>query len=765
MKLNDLSIQIVRLCLQCLLASISGTAIAQPTCIPYGYGGAYAPGPPQWFVASGTGFARFNTWVDDPRWLGAASIDYGQGATKELQFRALFNPEGGANRFVYLSWWFKAALNPTTANNRLFVGLRSSSSQTGLLLRLEMANNPVQATASSAQASVTVHPVNANGTFGAALPSQSWTNDIRVWVNDYTDQTTHVPTGPNTPEANNWAVHVRVPMGSVLGNNVTLSSPFNMWFELLQGTPSAPVISYTWPRPTAMKQFGVTDPGGVEQLPATADWPEFRLGAGGHDTPCTGIEFEPTDIRVTHPPGNVDDGTIANNALNTLSATPTNLSGGDVPVDAVVARFRIANWGIQPNTADQADPTTGAWNTIGALGAVTQGPAGTNISKGSKWNISGTWTPKLGVPAEEGFFNGTRSSHQCVLVELSGPSNVNFLHNSAFRNMRIGAASTFTDAAEVSVIGLPPAATPQRDVYLYVQTSNMPAAFIEPMKARREAAVAPIEAARAPVEAEQPLAVVVTDDPRSPDRIAESQRERSAWERRMDSEPTYIVRGYFDTGRRLTIGGVVRPVLQPMVAFGYFIDHQGTLRGWNHHLTGAEQIGPNFYRVRPPNNGKVQIGVNIEALEKPRGRAANALWLDFGITFPHGGFANDYDEDLAANIGYEYAVGANASFEATAGLHLFEAKGGGTDVNVKRVAINGKWYVASGSVSPFAVLGLGAYSFDPGTARLGINVGFGAQAGVASHVSIEGRWTLHHVIDNAPNSTYAIVTAGLRYAF
>src|SRR5215208_6778005 len=92
-----------------LAAGLLGLAVLLPpdagaqTCIPLGNGGAYAPGPPRWYQASAGGFARFNTWVDDPRWSGAMAIDYGEGTTREMQFRALYN---GSD--LFLSWWHKA---------------------------------------------------------------------------------------------------------------------------------------------------------------------------------------------------------------------------------------------------------------------------------------------------------------------------------------------------------------------------------------------------------------------------------------------------------------------------------------------------------------------------------------------------------------------------------------------------------------------------------------------------------------------------------
>jgi hypothetical protein len=615
------------LCIALLaLALLSTPAFAQmqTTCIPYGDGGAYAPGPPTWWLASGTGFARFNTWVDDPRWLGSTSITYGQGATKELQFRALYNPQTGANRYVYLSWWFKAALdtstNPNAINNRLYVGLRSASGTGGLLMKIEMQGGTAQVTSSASRRSVALFPVNADGSFGAQIaPSPTWSDDVRVWVDDTTDQSTQIPPSPNNPEANNWAIHVRVPIDVPLGTGVTLGSSFNLWYELLQGTPKNPttpgspgapgnpVISYTWPRSTSMQSFGVESNGFVERVPATLHWPPFKLNEPGNTCQSFGIDIEWPDIKVTNPAAPAGSTNQINiGVANTFSATPTNsynsMPPRSVNTEDLHARFRIANWGIQPTMPDQPDPSTGAWTTVGGLGNVQQ--LGGSIAQGSKWNLTGNWNPTaLDFPA-------TRSRHQCVMVELFG-TNLDFIHSSAFINTRIAPASIFEDEAEVSTVGLAQALAPNRDVYLSVQTYNMPTQM-DPGTGTRPG----LDTEKLP---EKQFNAKTIEQYETPDQIVERTRLRSREEIVLASEPTYVTRGYFDTGRRITLDGLERQVLQPMVSFGYRMDHQGPLYGWDHRLDGpqnvVEKIGPNFYRVSVPNNSVVKIKTKIMAKE------------------------------------------------------------------------------------------------------------------------------------------------------
>jgi hypothetical protein len=68
---------------------------------------------------------------------------------------------------------------------------------------------------------------------------------------------------------------------------------------------------------------------------------------------------------------------------------------------------------------------------------------------------------------------------------------------------------------------------------------------------------------------------------------------------------------------KINIDGTDRPVLESMVAFGYFSQHEGALYGWKHKLEGAEKLGTDFYRLRVPNNGTAKITNTIEAMENP----------------------------------------------------------------------------------------------------------------------------------------------------
>ena len=146
-------------------------------------------------------------------------------------------------------------------------------------------------------------------------------------------------------------------------------------------------------------------------------------------------------------------------------------------------------------------------------------------------------------------------------------------------------------------------------------------------------------------------------------------------------------------------------------------------------------------------------------------RGKYAVWLGLGSTLPQGSFSNNYDTGFAGNLGFEYALSTNIAVEGTLGVHRFSGKGTAQDINVTQLAVNGKWYLPPRQFKPFVTLGLGSYSFDPGSTKQGVNVGVGVQIGIAPHWSVEGRYTQHMINDNSPNSQYSTALVDLRYAY
>jgi hypothetical protein len=105
----------------------------------------------------------------------------------------------------------------------------------------------------------------------------------------------------------------------------------------------------------------------------------------------------------------------------------------------------------------------------------------------------------------------------------------------------------------------------------------------------------------------------------------EEVHAKSTYEHLTSTYPTYEVHTFYDTGNTIVVKGETHKLLEPMVPYGYFADHEGDLYGFSHAiagLNGAEltEVGPNFYRVHVPNGGAVQVQTTLEAHEGPRGQ-------------------------------------------------------------------------------------------------------------------------------------------------
>ena len=142
-----------------------------------------------------------------------------------------------------------------------------------------------------------------------------------------------------------------------------------------------------------------------------------------------------------------------------------------------------------------------------------------------------------------------------------------------------------------------------------------------------------------------------------------------------------------------------------------------------------------------------------------------AVWGGLGVAIPSGGFASTRDAGLAAMLGFEAALSPSMSVEATLGLHRFAGETGYVDVDVTQLGVNGKWYFTSQPLRFFATAGVGAYNFDPGSTRFGVAVGAGAQYQFTPNWGLEGRYTLHRVTNNSPQTTFSTLLLALRYAF
>lgn len=566
------------------------------TCIPFAGGVPAAGGPPVWWDTTSGSEPSFNQRIDDPRWRGATAKSYptgGGGAGEHATFRALYHTDGGATS-LYLTWFVKVDPVLSTGGDRLFVGF-SRPGGTPIVARiLPFASQP-----SGAQQAVSVGSVATYQRVGG-----SWTptagGSALNWVPTYARAWYF-------PSPNKWAINVRVPLLSAgdfddTGINLgSVGATFRMWYELqvLSGTT---VTRHTWSRSASM--FSATN----FPDPASASWDDFVLGSSpGACT--TGVSLAVLDVGTTNTPSSRirwsrTDPTVT----NTFFAQPLNATGATIPASTagttnLSARFRMANWGSMADWNDVANPND-LWSDIPGGSNVANASA---ISDGTKGNLTFNWqlsSSEIDQFDPPGGGTPNRRSHQCVLVELTG-QGLDFINDSVYRNMDVVSASTFKRDAEVSVVGLGSLGPPKRNVYLYVEAMNMPkntSGKGEPPRGDEGPQRGDGEAAslRSVARTHQPPEVTLDD--------------------RAAAAPTYRVHVLHETGESVDQDGVSRPELRPQTSFGYFLDHQGDLYGWDHKLKGPWliEIAPNFYRVKVPNEGKVTVSTEIKAWEKPR---------------------------------------------------------------------------------------------------------------------------------------------------
>jgi Outer membrane protein beta-barrel domain len=748
-------------------------AQAVPICIPNAGGVPALPGPPNWLNAA-AGEPNFWPRQDDPRWRGASSRSLGgSGASEHASFRALRDASA-----LYLSWHVKAAplMNSAEALNLAISPGGGAADQ----LLVIYPNNVAGALATELNVvppqmiSNISHLRGAGGAWGAALAMPAWVAaNTRVSRNQLNGS---------------WSINMRVPVAAAYDAGINLASNFRIWYQLDVNTAGgqAQYINSSNPLNNLEWVFSQTNSG---------NWEEFnRTLASSDPLVCArGISLDVADVGTK----NVDAGgvprpnRISLTGANTFFAHPKNNTAAPVPASAICAQFRVANWGTQPDWNNVPDPTNSLWKLISAACPVGPNNPGA-IAAGAKADVA---APAVGAneislpwtmsPAERCEFTGstgvpssgipapppgtcppgppTRRLHQCMLVELSGGGQT-YTPASVYRNMDFVNASVFTREAEVSVAGLTPLGAAPRDVFLYVQTRQLPKDINRPQPGDTLldwSKASKFSDPRLPGTDIRRQPVTIGDGAQPPVRPPLGE----PFELLNQIYPTYVVHAYNDSGRTVTRKGVVYKVLQPQSSFGYYVHHDGALTGWAHELQGATQIAPDFYRIAVPEGGTRTVTTRIEARGTATASNRYVLWLALGSTFPHGSFGNQQKSGLAANLGFEYLLTPAFSVEASLGRHSFGGKNGGGDIDVTQIGVNSKWYFAQANFKPFLTAGVSGSAFAPGSTRLGVNLGAGVQVDLAQQWSLEGRYTLHQVTGNSPNSRYSTLLFGLRYAF
>jgi hypothetical protein len=652
-----------------------------PVALP-GLGGA-----PEWFDVDGDGF--FRPELHDPRWSGAPLrvLPFSDQAalTDAAQTRVLAHGD-----HLYLSFQVLTDDTGPNASDAIYLGITQGSASQAYAVRVRFGGDgsggvaPVDPDPSDDEVPPQDNPLpepldvsfanhwvsDVAGSFAASpvtsgLPA--WIDQVAVWK---------PPPGSTAP----WAITMRVDKT----NTASGLNPSPGSIRLFLGVDirlAAGVVPFANVNPASAGVAGTIIP------TSTADWARYaELG-----TACTaGVTLNRMDVGV-YPgvPGTDSTGTLTNrlcasdpcpaatpggNPENVFRAIARNVDhSAGIGNWALRARFRYADWG-----STVANRKYGPWKDIAttpAGTAILTGPAGPlTATNGWYWHTpaddgSGSSTSNVvidfqcdkGTGAYCPTLTNPANMHQCVLVELGQPaaSSFEFVNTAVYRNMDFHGLSTLDRPATISIRGLKEVTgvDADRDVYLYVETVNMPAFQEEPLWLPTEQMAAAARLARDPIPVPRPRSdKTLKASARARARLKkDALAELAAQEKLMVERaarlatsgrklgnvpvsstlamspeqivetvwPTYRIRPYYDTGRTRTIGDETVRVLAPMVPFGFHLSHEGPFFGFTHALEAAdpgvtlEPISERWFKVRIPSEGAVKVRTKITAEEKP----------------------------------------------------------------------------------------------------------------------------------------------------
>lgn len=728
-------------------------AAAQTVCVPQAFGVPALSGGPNWWDAA-AGEPQFWPRPDDPRWRGAFQrIPMPASASSDhLTFRAL-----RTNTDLFLQW--RITVDPLLdQQERLWVAFSPGPGKEDVYVEIQPFNSAGSDVDAQPPAAVAVATRTAGNPFGAAgVPAwlATATTQTRVW---------------RSVAENSWTVNMRVPLTAVAGAGLDLDPSFSFWFEVRVSHPMATTVYYQYPNGLGHLA--------VEAATTTAGWQLARRDVAPGTMGCIkGVSLTVADVGTVPAGGSCADilGTVlssqiklldagSNPATNTFCARPLNETGNNINGSDVDAIFRIANWGTQPDWNDVPNPLNTLWTTINPTPATGGGVIGnlSNIPMSANWALTPADVCSFS-PQPAGFNCGafpapTRRTHQCMLVELGGAAGVTFSTSSVYRNMDFVIASRFEREAEVSVVGLAarPAPEPQRDVYLYVQTHNMPPR-VQPPGGDPDDDDDPTGGRDGRLFAAAAGATVPgTTGPVPP-------LPKTPYEELRETEPTYQVHAFHDTGRTETFNGQTVKILAPQTSFGYFVNHEGPLEGWRHELQGAQEIADDYYVIPVPENGTATVTTVIEAIEGA-GRRRWSFSLHAGVNEARGNAGNFLDGDTSYGVDLQYHFLPALALELYYGVEDFS--GAPFLEEIEHLSLNLKGYFGGGAVRPFLLGGVGRYDFTPGgDSESGYGAGAGLQFNLTPALALEAEGR-YHWVDLGPNRFEFITGHGvLRISF
>ena len=593
-----------------------------PTCFPVGGGGVpFQPGLPDWWGGSAP--------YDDPRWIHS----YGYSAGPE-SFNALLDTTGSSKALV-LRWHVTGDGGGASAGDQVWVGFYNPTTTVGTVFQFtrDALTNTTAGTVGTGVMSANAWTQTGTGGWSSISVPSTISSQARL---DAFCDTSALPV-----TCDEWIIRVRIPT-TTGGGGIDIGDKFAMWFELdadHSGTTTADVLKF----PLGAATFDPT------ALPLTFPPP---LGGGGSAvwtsiddtgsaTCAPGVDLQAEDITVQNALGS---GTLIDpNSTNTFHVKPTNATGTSYQGNVVQARLRIADWGSSLGDSPQWDPVPDP-----SCAAAT-GPMSPSIGTSGHFDLQCSWTLTANEQCAYGHTTGCtpdggfRFPHQCIIADLTAPTvTVPFSSSSAWNNFDFKHASRLESLARIDIGSLTP-----RDVYVYIQTNNMPAQVEPPPPSgqtgqpngpgngdgkgqlpNRALSAAAKERLGALATTLIPGRVTLEQSRALQEAVAAGKLRYSDVAKVM---PTYTAYVWNDSGTTVKTKSGTAKLLSPQPAFTLFVSHDGGLDGWKHTFAGANgailtEVAHNFYRISVGHEGHVDVLTTIDAIEPGGGHNDHGHW-------------------------------------------------------------------------------------------------------------------------------------------
>jgi len=639
-------------CSSALLA-LHARAESQALCAPQAIGVPGNGGPPNW---TGSDSASFKTLINDPRWNGAARIDLPSlngtdtSGPGQIGLRALHDTDS-----LYLSFKVRSDANNATKIKNLTPPMGGTTQVADTIIFGLKSANPAHAPKlfilplntemnGAAQGSPAIQPLvstwnSATMTWGEPMPPVGDFLNTALWV------------GPAAADGDRWGMNVRLNTGAMgLGFTAPYQFFAAVWLIVFYDATTIHDRLIGWPSVNMFSDVNINDLSTLHTLISepNATWAPLSLGTFA--SPCTGgVSLNYMQIFTDNTPNSKV--VTAAGASNTFRVEPDWGLFSRTP-GLIQAQFRLAKWGAQIGVGS-------SWTEVLGFSKTVNDPA-----DASRKDNTNSGTGNIEIVCTNGnmtrpcpTLTASQSKHQCMYVQLSATTgnSVTFSSDSAYRNMDFETSSLLAREATISVQGLAPlAGQDRRDVYISVETANMPAELKEPMELPREQMAEARSPGAAAVDAgtdagsfdagsfdagRQDNDAGAGEPDREPvPHQTESERVASIW-------PTYQVHAYHELKRWQDPNGITHVRLEDSVPFGYFVDHEGELWGWDHAITGVngaelEQIAPDYYHVKIPNDGAIDVMTYVLAKEEKDQTVENSC-DDPRCPKPPGGYEND----------------------------------------------------------------------------------------------------------------------------